>query len=76
MLPEVVGMLPNDDTGTDLPTDVTASLCHILINVSQNNVQHARAMVNERALSKIINISCKDNGLVRVAYKEIMYVWK
>ncbi|XP_053169756.1 plakophilin-2 [Scomber japonicus] len=62
VLPEVVEMLPNDDTGTDLPTDVTASLCHILINLSQNSMQHVRDIVNQRALPRIINISNKDNG--------------
>ncbi|KAM9334481.1 plakophilin-2 [Symphorus nematophorus] len=62
VLPEVVGMLPNDDTGTDLPTEVTANLCHILNNLGQSNKQHVRAIVNEGALPKIINISNRDNG--------------
>uniref|UniRef100_A0A3Q3VML0 Plakophilin 2 n=1 Tax=Mola mola TaxID=94237 RepID=A0A3Q3VML0_MOLML len=62
VLPEVVTMLPNDDTGTDLPTEVTAHLCHILNNLSQSNRQHVRAIVNEGALPKIINISSQDNG--------------
>uniref|UniRef100_A0A3Q3LZJ9 Plakophilin 2 n=1 Tax=Mastacembelus armatus TaxID=205130 RepID=A0A3Q3LZJ9_9TELE len=62
VLPDVVGMLPNDDTGTDLPAEVTASLCHILINLSQANSQNVKAIVKERALLKIINISNKDNG--------------
>ncbi|XP_071358648.1 plakophilin-2 [Trachinotus anak] len=62
VLPEVVGMLPNDDTGTDLPTEVTACLCHILINLSQSNSQHVRAIINQGALPKIINISSKDSG--------------
>ncbi|XP_035002759.1 plakophilin-2 [Hippoglossus stenolepis] len=62
VLPEVVAMLPNDDTGTDLPTDVTASLCHILINLCQSNLQHVRAIVSQGALPKIINISSKDSG--------------
>ncbi|KAG8005644.1 Plakophilin-2 [Nibea albiflora] len=62
VLPEVVEMLPNDDTGTDLPTEVTVSLCHILINLCQSDRQHVRAIVNQGALPKIINISNKDNG--------------
>ncbi|XP_073336829.1 plakophilin-2 [Pagrus major] len=62
VLPEVVGMLPNDDTGTDLPNEVTSSLCHILTNLSQSDRQNVRAIVNEGALPKIINISSKDNG--------------
>lgn len=64
VLPEVVAMLPNDDTGTDLPNEVTASLCHILTNLSQSDRQNVRAIVNEGALPKILNISNKDNGLV------------
>ncbi|KAL6116842.1 pkp2 [Pungitius sinensis] len=62
VLPEVVGMLPNDDTGTDLPTEVTASLCQILINLSQGDTQQVRAILNQGALQKIINISSKDRG--------------
>ncbi|XP_062239171.1 plakophilin-2 [Platichthys flesus] len=62
VLPEVVAMLPNDDTGTDLPTEVTASLCHILINLCQSNLQHVRAIVHQGALPKIINVSSRDSG--------------
>ncbi|XP_071188400.1 plakophilin-2-like [Salvelinus alpinus] len=62
VLPQLVVMLPNSDTSTDLPTEVTVSLCHILINLSQDETQHVRAIVNHGALPKIINISAKDNG--------------
>ncbi|XP_039996726.1 plakophilin-2 isoform X2 [Xiphias gladius] len=62
VLPEVVVLLPNNDTGTDLPTEATASLCDILINLSQSDPEHVRAIVNRGALPKIINISSKDNG--------------
>ncbi|KAM8907787.1 plakophilin-2 isoform 1-T1 [Spinachia spinachia] len=62
VLPEVVGMLPNDDTGTDLPAEVTASLCQILIDLSQGDTQKVRAILNQGALQKIINISSKDKG--------------
>ncbi|XP_034719175.1 plakophilin-2 isoform X1 [Etheostoma cragini] len=62
VLPELVGMLPNDDTGTEQPTEVTASLCHTLNNLCQSDRQHVRAVVSQGALPKIINISSKDNG--------------
>ncbi|KAG7496128.1 plakophilin-2 [Solea senegalensis] len=62
VLPELVPLLPNDDTGTDLPSESTACLCHILTYLSQSNSQHVRAVVNHGALPKIINISSKDNG--------------
>ncbi|XP_058481203.1 plakophilin-2 [Solea solea] len=62
VLPELVPLLPNDDTGTDLPSESTACLCHILTDLSQSNSQHVRAVVSHGALPKIINISSKDNG--------------
>lgn len=65
LLPELVEMLPSDDTGIDLPTEVTASLCHILNDLSQSDSQHAGDILSEGALPKIIGISSKDNGSVR-----------
>ena len=57
-------MLPCDDTGTDLPTEVTATLCNTLLNLSQSDMQNVRAIFNQGALPNIINISSKDNGSV------------
>ncbi|KAK5849323.1 hypothetical protein PBY51_008973 [Eleginops maclovinus] len=62
VLPEVVEMLPCDDTGTDLPTEVTTTLCNTLLNLSQSNMKNVRAIFNQGALPNIINISIKDNG--------------
>ncbi|KAF7662046.1 hypothetical protein LDENG_00247220 [Lucifuga dentata] len=62
VLPEVVGLLPSDAAATDLPTEMTMSLCHILINLSQNHTQNVKAIVNHGGLPKIINISTKDSG--------------
>ncbi|XP_061618794.1 plakophilin-2 isoform X2 [Phyllopteryx taeniolatus] len=62
VLPEVVELLPNNDTGRDLPSDVTAFLCHILFNLSQSDVHNVRALLSQDALPKICNISKKDNG--------------
>ncbi|XP_072311032.1 plakophilin-2 [Eucyclogobius newberryi] len=62
VLPEMVSMLPNNDRGTDQPSEVTACLCHVLRNLSQNQTESVRAVVNLGALPKIINISNKDNG--------------
>lgn len=62
VLSEVVEMLPCDDTGTDLPTEVTATLCNTLLNLSQSDMQNVRAIFNQGALPNIINISSKDNG--------------
>uniref|UniRef100_A0A8C6WQ70 Plakophilin 2 n=1 Tax=Neogobius melanostomus TaxID=47308 RepID=A0A8C6WQ70_9GOBI len=62
VLAELVSMLPNNDRGTDLPTEVTTCLCQILLNLSQNHTESVKAVVNNGALPKIINISNKDNG--------------
>ncbi|XP_076010116.1 plakophilin-2 isoform X2 [Genypterus blacodes] len=62
VLPEVVSLLPNDDTGTDQSTEFTTSLCHILSNLCQSDTLHVKAIVNHGALRKIINISTKDSG--------------
>lgn len=55
-------MLPDDDDDdgdTQLPAEVTASLCHILNNLSQSDKQHVRAIINEGGLPKIIGISTR-----------------
>lgn len=67
-------MLPGDDDDdggsggdTQLPAEVTASLCHILNNLSQSDKQHVRAIINEGGLPKIIGISTRgssDSGSV------------
>ncbi|XP_077565803.1 plakophilin-2 [Stigmatopora nigra] len=62
VLPELVELLPNNDTGSDVPSDVTASVCHVLLNLSRNDVHCVRAMLSQDALPKICNISKEDNG--------------
>ncbi|KAJ3612642.1 hypothetical protein NHX12_020909 [Muraenolepis orangiensis] len=62
VLPELVGMLPNSDKGTEVPTEVTVCLCNILVNFAQNETLSVKAIVNHGALPKVINISTKDNG--------------
>ncbi|KAF3859605.1 hypothetical protein F7725_022004, partial [Dissostichus mawsoni] len=37
----------SDDTGTDLPTEVTATLCNTLLNLSQSDMQNVRAIFNQ-----------------------------
>lgn len=87
VLPELVEMLPEDDFDDDgggdtqLPVEVTTSLCHILNNLSQSDKQHVRAIVNEGGLPKIIGISTSgssDNGSVwqgqRLAF--LFGVWR
>lgn len=70
-MPELVEMLPNDDGDTQLPAEVTASLCHILNNLSQSDKQHVKAIVNEGALPKIISISASDTGSVQLTNAQV-----
>ncbi|KAJ8268804.1 hypothetical protein COCON_G00114110 [Conger conger] len=62
VLPELVAMLPELDSSEETPVEVTVSLCNILLNLSQNQPQHARAILNTGGLKKIIAISAKDFG--------------
>lgn len=75
VLPEVVKMLPDDDDYDDdddnpdhtgLPTEVTTSLCEILINLSQSDVKNAKAIIHHGAIPKIFNISYIYDGLVHL----------
>ncbi|XP_029969528.1 plakophilin-2 [Salarias fasciatus] len=56
VLPDVVRMLPGD-TG-----EVTTSLCQILLNLSQSDVKHVKAIVNLGALPKIMSVANADNS--------------
>ncbi|XP_030632359.1 plakophilin-2 [Chanos chanos] len=62
VLPELVAMLSYCVQDSDLPSEVSISLCHILMNLSHTSSQNVRAIVNHGALPKIIDISTKDNG--------------
>ncbi|KAG7455898.1 hypothetical protein MATL_G00245970 [Megalops atlanticus] len=62
VLPELISMLSGSNT--DMPAEVTISLFHILLNISQNEAQNALAIVNNGGLGKIVSISAKDYGSV------------
>ncbi|KAJ8381303.1 hypothetical protein SKAU_G00020810 [Synaphobranchus kaupii] len=62
VLPELIDMLPEPDNSVEPPVEVTVSLCNILLNVCQNEPLHARSIVNQGGLKKIISISAKDFG--------------
>ncbi|XP_056311706.1 plakophilin-2 [Danio aesculapii] len=61
-LPELVAILPNSDRNVEQPIEITVTICHILINLSQASVSNTCAIINQGALPKIISISTKDNG--------------
>lgn len=81
VLPEVLSMLPRNDTydddATSLPGEVTASLCQTLINLSQSDVKNVKAIINYGALPKIISISSTDSGRAgQAACVLLNTIWK
>ncbi|MFT7798290.1 plakophilin-2-like [Arapaima gigas] len=62
VLPELIALLPNLNSTTDVPSEVTVTLCQILTNLSQSEGLNVRAIVNQGGLGKIIKISTKENG--------------
>ncbi|XP_039524377.1 plakophilin-2 [Pimephales promelas] len=62
VLPELVTILPNTDRSVEQPIEVTVTICHILINLSNASVLNTTAIIDQGALPKIIRISTKDNG--------------
>lgn len=62
VLPELVTILPNSDSDSECPIEVTVTICQILVNLSHVSVQNTCAIVNQGALPKIMSISAKNNG--------------
>ncbi|XP_061570902.1 plakophilin-2 isoform X2 [Cololabis saira] len=86
VLPEVVKTLPDDvddddDNRPNQPNEVTASLCNILINLSQSDVKNAKVIIEQGAIPRIINISYTYDGSVpnkagRAACVLLSTIWK
>uniref|UniRef100_A0A3Q4G7G4 Plakophilin 2 n=1 Tax=Neolamprologus brichardi TaxID=32507 RepID=A0A3Q4G7G4_NEOBR len=64
VLPEMVKMLPFDSTDVNQTSEVTISLCEILTYLCQSDAKNANAIIENRGIAKIINISKTDKGLV------------
>lgn len=64
VLPEMVKMLPFDSTDVNQTSEVTISLCKILTYLCQSDAKNANAIIENRGIPKIINISKTDKGLV------------
>ncbi|XP_072233722.1 plakophilin-2 isoform X2 [Leuresthes tenuis] len=63
VLSNVVQMLPDDNTGSNLHNEVTY-LLYILINLSATDVNHVKAIISHKALPKIVMISDADKRFV------------
>uniref|UniRef100_A0A3B4FTX5 Plakophilin 2 n=1 Tax=Pundamilia nyererei TaxID=303518 RepID=A0A3B4FTX5_9CICH len=64
VLPEMVKMLPFDSTDVNQTSEVTISLCEILTYLCLSDANNADAIIENRGIPKIINISKTDKGLV------------
>lgn len=71
VLPEVVRMLPGDSS------EVTTSLCQVLVNLSRADAKHVKAIVNLGALPKVMGVANKDNGRAGHAACVLLHaMWK
>ncbi|XP_035763647.1 plakophilin-2 [Neolamprologus brichardi] len=66
VLPEMVKMLPFDSTDVNQTSEVTISLCEILTYLCQSDAKNANAIIENRGIAKIINISKTDKGPSRM----------
>lgn len=57
-------MLPFDSTDVNQTSEVTISLCEILTYLCLSDAKNADAIIENRGIPKIINISKTDKGLV------------
>lgn len=64
VLSEMVKMLPFDSTDVNQTSEVTISLCEILTYLCLSDAKNADAIIENRGIPKIINISKTDKGLV------------
>ncbi|MBN3303693.1 plakophilin-2 [Amia ocellicauda] len=60
LLPDLLLLLPNSGTSTDVTADMTVSVCYVLNNLVQKDSQNARAILSSGGLNKIFNISTKE----------------
>ncbi|XP_019400195.1 PREDICTED: plakophilin-2 isoform X2 [Crocodylus porosus] len=76
VLPDLVSILPDSVPNPDeVVSDTTASICYTLYNLTQNNSQNARLLLNSDGLPKIMNISISDSKTGRAASVLLYSLW-
>ncbi|XP_019371000.1 PREDICTED: plakophilin-2 isoform X2 [Gavialis gangeticus] len=76
VLPDLVSILPDSVPNPDeVVSDTTASICYTLYNLTQNNSQNARVLLNTDGLPKIMNISISDSKAGKAASVLLYSLW-
>ncbi|KAL8222131.1 UNVERIFIED_CONTAM: putative protein kinase [Gekko kuhli] len=60
VLSDLVAILPDFVSHSDIANETTASVCYALYNLTQNSSQNARLLLNSDGLSKVMNISTSE----------------
>ncbi|XP_042325700.1 plakophilin-2 [Sceloporus undulatus] len=75
VLPDLVAILPDSVPTTDVANETTASTCYALYNLTQNNSQNAKLLLNSDGISKIMNISTSESKAGRAASVLLYSLW-
>ncbi|XP_062839169.1 plakophilin-2 [Anolis carolinensis] len=75
ILPDLVAILPDSVPTTDVANETTASACYALYNLTQNNSQNARLLLNSDGISKIMSISTSESKAGRAASVLLYSLW-
>uniref|UniRef100_A0A8C8SX55 Plakophilin-2 n=1 Tax=Pelusios castaneus TaxID=367368 RepID=A0A8C8SX55_9SAUR len=73
VLTDVVSVIPDSVPGSEVANETTASACYILYNLTQNNSQNARLLLNTGGLPKIMSISMSDSNVHSKAASVLLY---
>ncbi|XP_007428449.1 plakophilin-2 [Python bivittatus] len=75
ILPDLIAILPDYAPTSDVANETTASACYALYNLTQNNSQNARLLLNHDGVSKVMNISTSDSKSGRAASILLYSLW-
>ncbi|XP_077196016.1 plakophilin-2 isoform X2 [Paroedura picta] len=78
VLSDLVAILPDFVSHSDIANETTASACYALYNLTQSSSQNARLLLNSDGISKVMNISTSESKVGRgpqfdYPYLEILF---
>ncbi|XP_048358192.1 plakophilin-2 [Sphaerodactylus townsendi] len=75
VLPDLVAILPEFVSHSDIANETTASACYALHNLTQSSSQNARLLLNSDGISKVMNISTSESKPGRAASILLYSLW-
>nr|XP_056702560.1 plakophilin-2 [Euleptes europaea] len=76
VLSDLVAILPDFVSHSDIASETTASACYALYNLTQNSSQNARLLLNsDDGISKVMNISTSESKAGRAASILLYSLW-